>query len=207
MKKKNPFDRVLQNTRCPEGFWGRMMLRGMNIFHSPLAQRGLNQVEWKSGWKVLDIGCGGGANLKRLLRLCPKGEVYGIDMSQESVSFACRYNSRELDKRCFIRWGNVCSLPYGNGTFDAVTAFETVYFWVPLELALEEVARVLKTGGVFLISMEAGDPESGRKWTDRIDGMTIYPAEILKEKLEITGFSQVRTICRKDTVHIVAIRK
>ena len=53
----------------------------------------------------------------------------------------------------------MCSLPYEDGLFDAITAFETVYFWSPVKTALAEVARVLRKGGCFLISLEAGDPE------------------------------------------------
>lgn len=65
MRKKNFLNKVLQNTSCPQGFWGRMILRGMNRFHASLANRGMMQVEWQPEWNVLDIGCGGGANLKR----------------------------------------------------------------------------------------------------------------------------------------------
>lgn len=98
MRKKNFLNKVLQNTSCPQGFWGRMILRGMNCFHASLANRGMKQVEWQPNWNVLDIGCGGGANLKRLLNLCPKGNIYGIDLSEESVSFAQKYNEKDLNK-------------------------------------------------------------------------------------------------------------
>ena len=126
MKKNSFLNDILQNTSCPQGFWGRMILRGMNCFHASLARRGMKQVDWRPEWNVLDIGCGGGANVKRLLKLCPQGKVYGMDLSEESVAFARRHNVGELDRRCFIRQGDVCSLPYGDGAFDAVTAFETV---------------------------------------------------------------------------------
>lgn len=126
-----------------------MVLRGMNRFHASLARRGMRQVDWQPEWNVLDIGCGGGADLKRLLKLCPQGRVYGIDLSEESVAFARRHNAGELDRRCFIRQGDVCSLPYGDGAFDAVTAFETVYFWRPVGKALGEVFRVLRKGAAF----------------------------------------------------------
>ena len=58
MRKKNFLNKVLQNTSCPQGFWGRMILRGMNCFHASLANRGMKQVEWQPNWNVLDIGCG-----------------------------------------------------------------------------------------------------------------------------------------------------
>ncbi len=109
MKKNSFLNDILQNTSCPQGFWGRMILRGMNCFHASLAHRGMKQVDWRPEWNVLDIGCGGGANVKRLLKLCPQGKVYGMDLSEESVAFARRHNAGELDRRCFIQQGDVCS--------------------------------------------------------------------------------------------------
>ena len=204
MRKKNFLNRVLQNTSCPQGFWGRMILRGMNCFHASLAHRGMKQVEWQPEWTVLDIGCGGGANLKHLLNLCPQGKIHGIDLSEESVAFANKYNEKHLDNRCFIRQGNVCSLPYEDGVFDAVTAFETVYFWSPVKTALDEVARVLRKGGCFLISLETSDPKNGEMWTKRIAGMVVYTADDLKQLLVEAGFSSIETIHRKDELHIIA---
>jgi len=179
MRKKNFLNKVLQNTSCPQGFWGRMILRGMNCFHASLANRGMKQVEWQPEWNVLDIGCGGGANLKRLLNLCPKGNIYGIDLSEESVSFAQKYNEK---------------------------AFETVYFWSPINKALSEVARVLRKGGCFLISLEASDPEQGKMWTERIDGMVVYTPAELEERLHEVGFSSIRTIRKKEEIHIIAYK-
>lgn len=204
MRKKNFLNRVLQNTSCPQGFWGRMILRGMNCFHASLANRSMKQVEWQPEWTVLDIGCGGGANLKRILKLCPKGKIYGIDLSEESVAFAKKYNAKHLDKRCFIRQGNVCSLPYEDDFFDVVTAFETVYFWSPITMALDEVIRVLRKGGCFLICLEASNPEIGKMWTKRITGMVIYTADELKQLLFEAGFSSVRAIQKKEELHIIA---
>ena len=142
--------------------------------------------------------------MKRLLNLCPEGKVYGIDLSEESVSFAQKYNAKHLDKRCFIQQGDVCSLPYKEGAFDAVTAFETVYFWSPVDKALSEVARVLRKGGCFLISLEASDPEQGKMWTERIDGMVVYTADELKQLLFEAGFSSVKAIHKKEELHIIA---
>ena len=107
---------------------------------------------------------------------------------RRSVSFAQKYNEKDLNKRCFIQQGNVCSLPYEDGFFNAITAFETVYFWSPVNIALSEVARVLREGGCFLISLEASDPELGKMWTERIDGMVVYTPAELEERLHEAGF-------------------
>ena len=50
--------------------------------------------------------------------------------------------------------------------FDAVTAFETVYFWPDLTQCFREVYRVLKPGGDILICNESsGDMDKDKKWT------------------------------------------
>lgn len=90
MKKRNFINSLLQHTRRPDGFLGRMMLRGMNNGHAPLTRWGAAHIEWQPQWCVLDIGCGGGATLLRLLERCPDGMVCGVDASPESVEFSRR---------------------------------------------------------------------------------------------------------------------
>ena len=60
MAKKSFINKILQNTRKPEGFFGRLVLRGMNRGHASLARWGMGCMEWQAEWSVLDIGCGGG---------------------------------------------------------------------------------------------------------------------------------------------------
>lgn len=202
--RQNLFNRILLNTAHPRGYWGRVILRCMNLFHSPLAIRGLALIKWEETWDVLDIGCGGGRNLQRLLRLCPKGRIYGIDKSKESIAFSRRLNSKNLNRRCFVRLGDVCSLPYTEGYFDAVTAFESVYFWDPIKTALDEVFRVLRKDGYFLISIEACNPEAGKKWTERIPGMTIFSPDKIEKMLQDTGFRDIKIHVTKNEAQIIS---
>jgi ubiquinone/menaquinone biosynthesis C-methylase UbiE len=57
-------------TNCAnlQGRMGRVMLRFMNFGHARLTNWGLGLVNFHDGWTMLDIGCGGGATLKRLLK-------------------------------------------------------------------------------------------------------------------------------------------
>ena len=68
-----------ENTRNPVGLGGKIMVALMNLGHSPVARWGLRFLKPAPDAEVLDCGCGGGANIKRLLKLCPKGIVRGID--------------------------------------------------------------------------------------------------------------------------------
>ncbi|SHH82735.1 Ubiquinone/menaquinone biosynthesis C-methylase UbiE [Sporobacter termitidis DSM 10068] len=185
------FRRFFQNTRKPEGFLGRMMLRTMNGGHTPLSNWALSLIRPAPDARVLDVGCGGGANIARLTKLCPNGFADGIDYSAESVAFSKKKNARSLGKRCNIRQGDVGALPYGDQTFNLVTAFETVYFWPDLGKAFHEILRVLKPGGQFLLVCEMDDV-TNTTWTGLIDGMTIYSGEDLKARILQAGFASVR---------------
>lgn len=184
------FFRILQNTANPKGFWGRVVLRGMNVGYTWLSKKGLGFIEWSSDWRVLDIGCGGGANLKRLLKYCGNGSVYGLDASSESVAFAKKLNKKQFGKKCFVNVGRADSLPYDDAFFDVVTAFETIYFWGDLSVAFNEVARVLKVNGRFLIGCELCNPEN-RFWCSKIEGMSVYSPEEIECMLLSCGFGNI----------------
>ena len=62
-----------ENTRKPVGLGGKLMVAMMNLGHGPVARWGLRFLRLAPNAKVLDCGCGGGANIKRLLKKCPHG--------------------------------------------------------------------------------------------------------------------------------------
>ena len=66
-----------ENTRKPVGLGGKIMVAMMNFGHSAMAVWGLRFLQPAPDAMVLDCGCGGGANIKTLLKLCPKGKVQG----------------------------------------------------------------------------------------------------------------------------------
>ena len=183
----------LKNTRKPTGLGGKLMLNMMNLCHAPLADWGMKCLPLPADTRVLDCGCGGGANMRKLLRKCPRGVVKGIDYSPLSVEKARRLNAAAIsDGRCTVCQGSVENILFASGWFDAVTAFETVYFWPDPARCFREVCRVLKPGGTFLICNECGDEASGAKWEKRIDGITVYTAAQLKALLKQAGFGEVQ---------------
>lgn len=61
------------------------MVHMMNTGHSSMAEWGFTHMEIQSDDVCLDIGCGGGANVRKLLEKSPYGKVTGIDYSEISV--------------------------------------------------------------------------------------------------------------------------
>ena len=173
------------------------MLSFMNYTHAPLTNWGLKLVDVQDGWIMLDVGCGGGFTIRRLLKRSKDAQVYGIDISEESVAKAKKVNAEVLDKQVFITQGSTEKLPYEDKKFDLVTAVETVYFWPNLPDCLQEVRRVLKPGGKFAILVEVVDSDS--KWTSVVEGMTAYSPEDLKKLLDDAGFTQTEIYRKKPT--------
>ena len=198
-----------ENTRKPVGLGGKIMVAMMNLGLSPVARWGLRFLELTPDAKVLDCGCGGGANIKRLLKKCPQGVVKGIDYSSVSVEKSKRVNEAAVTKgRCDVLRASVTELPFESEQFNAVTAFETVYFWPDLPQCFREVWRVLKSGGTFLICNESnGDTDKDEKWTEIIGGMTIYKDIELKSCLEQAGFFDVQIHKKKSWLCVTARKR
>lgn len=187
--------RFFNQTRKPEGVLGALMLRGMNSGHGELADWGFNHLPTIRPARIVDLGCGAGRNAGELLRKYPDSHVTAIDYSALSVEKATAYNKKSINAgRCAVRQGDVSDLILPNESFDLATAFETVYFWPGLERCFEQVARILKPGGLFLICNESdGLDATGKKFEKIIDGMKCYTAEELEDALREAGFSEVST--------------
>lgn len=187
--------KLLKQCRKPNGLFGKMVARGMNRNHARMNQWGMSKIPLKEDMIALDIGCGGGGNIRWLANKLKKGMVYGIDYSQESVNISRKVNAERIKTgRVIIQSGTVSALPYEDNFFDLVTAVETHYFWPDLSSDLEEVLRVLKPSGVFVI---IGGEYKGGKYDERnaswvqYGKMTYLTLDELSELLMRAGFVDV----------------
>lgn len=179
-----------ENTRKPVGFGGKIMVAMMNSGHGAMADWGFGHITIGSDACILDAGCGGGANIKKLLTKVPKGQVKGIDYSEVSVEKSRKVNAKAMKEgRCEVLQASVAELPFAKNTFDLVTAFETIYFWPGLAECFREVYRVTKPSGTFFICNESnGETGKDDKWVEKIGGMTIYNAAQILNALNQAGF-------------------
>ena len=82
------FTRYLNNCGRPESNkLGWFVLKSMNKGHAYIYRWLLDNVHLPESGIVLDVGCGGGALMERILNEFPSIKTYGIDISDESVPF------------------------------------------------------------------------------------------------------------------------
>lgn len=93
---------------------------------------------------ILDVGCGEGITLEKLLRKFPDRNILGIDYSPEKVGICEQH-------KLPARWGNVCELQFEDHSMDCCLFLEVVeHLPAPLK-ALREIHRVLRKGGLLLL--------------------------------------------------------
>lgn len=174
----------------PSSLMGRLLLRSMNIGHGRLHQWGLKAAGIQLTDRVLDVGCGGGKAISRILEETRR-EVAGVDHSPEAVKTARSVNRAAISSgRLRIVESSVENLPFRDGFFDVVTAFETTYFWPELQAALTEIHRVLNRGGRLVIANEFADRASAGAWAGRLN-MRVPDSEALAGAAYEAGFLMV----------------
>ena len=201
------FRDFINQTRKPEGFLGKLMVNGMNSGHTRVADWGMKALDGVDANRIAELGCGGGRNARELMKRYPQAVLTALDYSEVSVEKTKKTNKKALEAgRCRVIQGDVSSLPFDDGTFDLVTAFETIYFWPNLEKCFTEIIRVLKPGGSFLICNESdGTDAATLRYAGIIDGMNYYTHEQLTDVLRAAGFSKIRTRHHKNRPWITVL--
>ncbi|WFN36637.1 class I SAM-dependent methyltransferase [Methanomicrobium antiquum] len=183
---------ILSNTRKPDSsLSGSIILWSMNKGHEKLARWGLSKYDLSNKKFILDAGCGGGKNISNLLSITQNACVYGIDYSSASVKKSTEFNKKEIKEgRVKIFQADVSDLFFENESFDAVTAFETIYFWPSLCENFKEIYRILQKGGVFLVCNEISSEKDAEKWKKYID-MSVYTKSMIADFMKTAGFSDI----------------
>lgn len=97
--------------------------------------------------KLLDVGCGTGY-LFGLLAPQRTAEYHGLDLSPEMLRVA---QARHGEHAVFVE-GSCDALPYADNTFDVVTCIQSFHHYPRQDKAMQEALRVLKPGGLYILS-------------------------------------------------------
>lgn len=101
-----------------------------------------------AGKQVLSVACGNGYG-EAMFAKAGAAQVYGFDVSQEAIAFAqANYQAANLK----FAVGDATKLPLPDSAVDVVVSFETIEHIENDKAYLKEIRRILKPGGVALIS-------------------------------------------------------
>ncbi len=179
-----------------------------STFFEPLHDLTLHEagIERPRAGSILDIGCGTGVFLRRAAMSFPEAKLTGVDASAEMIKAALASAPAGVDVT--LRVGSAEALPLPDSSFDLVVTTSSFHHWTDQKQGLAEVHRVLRPGGVFVLSdiLAAGFLGfPGLGWLfGRVDGGRFNSPATLDRMLEAVGLATVR---RVDAPHLAHAAK
>ena len=102
--------------------------------------------------RAADLGCGPGHLAIELARAATDLQVTGIDLSDEMLAKAeARAERAGLADRVDFRTGDVARIPFSDCALDLVVSTLSLHHWSDPVAVLDEIARVVRPGGAFLV--------------------------------------------------------
>lgn len=143
--------------------------------------------ETKPSEEICDMGCGPG-HITRYLHEAG-ANVFGLDLSSRMIEQA-----RRLNPDISFREGNMLALDLPSASLGGISAFYAIVN-IPkesLSLVFREMYRVLKPGGLMLLSFHLGDESlhPNELWGKSISmDFFLYPPSLIRQYLEDVGFA------------------
>jgi len=155
-------------------FMNRAMTLGIDIWWRRLAVKRLKPLKPA---RILDVATGTGDFAIQLNDSLHPQHITGIDLSQGMLDEACRkVKEKGLDGMITFEQGDCMALPMADDTFDAVTVAFGVRNFEHLQQGYQEMARVLRPGGMLCV-LELSTPTNKLiRWFYDLYTLHIIPA-------------------------------
>lgn len=155
---------------------------------------------------ILDLGCGkGNETIQAAMQTGPEGKAIGLDITQAMIDTATSNAQNIGVTNVFFTKGDIESLPFDDGVFDAVMSNCVINHARSKNKAYSEIFRVLKNGGRFVISDAVtknplppdvrNDPEA---WAQCFGG-AVTESEYLSSIMS-SGFNNIDVLKRREYV-------
>ena len=124
------------------------------FFFGPIQESTIAEAARESGEvnAALDVGCGTGQLLRRMATRYPDTELLGVDPAPGMV----RQAQAASDRRIEFRNAAAEKLPFADAHFDVVLTTLSFHHWADQRQGLHEVRRVLRDGGLFVLTDALG---------------------------------------------------
>lgn len=134
--------------RCPQGNDALKTGEMMNLTNGNIIDKTIRSLDIQPNDTILEIGPGNGAHVKKIV-VDSTATYTGIDISESMLAEAQKLNSK-LPNATF-QLTNADVIPFGESKFNKVFTVNTIYFWNDAQAYANQIAQVLKPGGLVSI--------------------------------------------------------
>ncbi|MEE9362381.1 MAG: class I SAM-dependent methyltransferase [Cellulophaga sp.] len=184
---------------CPSGENGVKIGNMMNETNVLMTINTVNSLELKDKENILEIGHGNCSHLTTLLQYAKGLSYSGLDISELMKKEAEMLNFGHIKKNVatFQLYDGV-KIPFKDANFHKIFTVNTIYFWKKPVLLLNEIYRVLKTGGQCSIAF------AKKSFMEKLPftafGFKMYSAEDIRNLIKHTPFELVAIVDDSDQV-------
>jgi len=186
---------IARQLRKPSGLIGRLFVgKSLNKSNGPLEDMGLELMDLKPGYHVLEIGFGNGRLISKMAPRLHEGTITGIDISDVMIEQARKRNQDFIQSgKVKLLKASVEDIPAEDEYFDRIFTANTIYFWPDPGSDIGEVFRTLKTGGCFYCGMRVREDmlRLGPILKNRDIFKNLYTLDEITAFFKSAGFSQV----------------
>ncbi|MBF2628888.1 class I SAM-dependent methyltransferase [Listeria marthii] len=148
-------DYLSEQAANPRGIIGEITTKIWSSYFTDLSKWTISNTEMNEPTNVLDIGYGGGSNVKNLVELNKNLTIYGVDISKESYKTATNLNKKAVNTgKVKLSIQDVAAMSYQDEFFDIVYAIQTHMYWDNPQKGFKEIYRVMSKEGIFILSSE-----------------------------------------------------
>ncbi|MBC1999424.1 class I SAM-dependent methyltransferase [Listeria marthii] len=148
-------DYLSEQAANPRGIIGEITTKIWSSYFTDLSKWTISNTEMNEPTNVLDIGYGGGSNVKNLVELNKNLTIYGVDISKESYKTATNLNKKAVNAgKVKLSIQDVAAMSYQAEFFDIVYAIQTHMYWDNPQKGFKEIYRVMSKEGIFILSSE-----------------------------------------------------
>ena len=123
--------------------WNAAGYARISALQKAMADEALSLVSLRGAERVLDVGCGEGKITAQIAERVPRGNVVGVDPSQQMIAFAREHFPPARLPNLRFDVADARSLPY-RSEFDLVVSFNALH-WIPdQDAALRSILRTMK---------------------------------------------------------------
>jgi SAM-dependent methyltransferase len=180
---------LAQNLANPQGEKGIQIGEMMHATNIGMTLESIHSLLIEDSEHILEIGHGNAGHLKSFLKIAKDLKYTGIDISETMHNEAKNLNSEFKDQADFVLYEGE-KFPFEDEVFDKIFTVNTVYFWKEPVEYLNEIYRVLKDNGTFILTFGQRDFMETLPFTAY--DFTLYSNDEMEELISKTQFKRMK---------------